>query len=65
MTAERLFAWTAAVAAVVVAWFGYTSLPTLSERSVAVSLGVLAALPLAVVFLGWLSSLRGGDRGWN
>lgn len=65
MTAERLFAWTAAVACVAVAWAGYTSLPALPERSVVVGLGAVAALPLAVVLLSWLSSLRGGTRGWG
>ena len=65
MTAERLFAWTAAAAVVAVTWLGYTALPTLSERPVAVGLCAVAALPLAVVFLAWASSFRGGTRGWE
>ena len=64
MTAERLFAWTAAAVAVAVTWLGYTALPALSERSVAVGLGAVAALPLFVVFLAWASSFRSGSRGW-
>ena len=65
MTAERLFAWTAAAAAVAVTWLGDAVLPALPERSVAVGLGAVAALPLFVVFLGWLSGLRSGERGWD
>jgi hypothetical protein len=65
VTAERLFAWTAAAAAVAVTWLGYTALPAPSERSVALGLGAVAALPLAVVFLAWASSFRGGTRGWE
>jgi len=65
MTAERLLAWTAATVAVAVTLLGDAALPALSERSVAVGLGAVAALPLFVVFLGWLSGLRGGERGWG
>ena len=65
MTTERLFAWTAAIAVVAVTWLGDAALPALSERSVAVGLGAVAALPLFVVFLGWLSGLRSGERGWG
>ena len=65
MTAERLFAWTAAAAVVAVTWLGYTALPAPSERSVALGLGGLVFLPLAVVFLAWASSFRGGTRGWE
>jgi hypothetical protein len=65
MTAERLFAWTAAAVAVAVAWLGDAALPALSERSVAFGLGAVAALPLFIVFLGWLSGLRSGERGWG
>ena len=65
MTAERLFAWTAAAAAIAVSWLGYTALPAPSERSVALGLGAVAALPLAVVFFAWASSFRGGTRGWE
>ena len=65
MTAERLFAWTAAAVAVAVTWVGYTALPALSERSVAVGLGAVAALPLFFVLLGWASGFRSGSRGWR
>ncbi|WP_254839685.1 hypothetical protein [Natronomonas marina] len=66
MTAERLFAWAAALVCAAVFWVGYTrGAPTPPEREVAVALGVVVALPLAVVFLGWLSSLRSGTRGWG
>ena len=65
MTAERLFAWTAATVAVAVTLLGHAALPALSERSVAVGLGAVAALPLFVVFLAWASSLRNGSRGWG
>ena len=65
MTAERLFAWTAAVTVVAVARVGATSLPALPERPVALGLGAVAALPLAVVLLGWLVSIGNPQRGWN
>ena len=66
MTAERLLAWTAAVAAVAVAWVGATAgVPTLPERTVAVGLGTLACLPLAVVAVIWLVSVGSSQRGWN
>jgi hypothetical protein len=66
MTAERLLAWTAAVAAVAVAWVGATAgVPTLPERTVVVGLGTLACLPLAVVAVIWLVSVGNSQRGWN
>jgi len=66
MTAERLLAWTAAVAAVTVAWVGATAgIPTLPERTVVVGLGAVAALPLAVVAVTWLVSIGNSQRGWN
>jgi len=66
MTAERLLVWTAAVAAVAVAWVGATAgVPTLPERTVVVGLGTLACLPLAVVAVIWLVSVGNSQRGWN
>jgi len=66
VTAERVLAWAAAVACVAVFWAGLTRpVPAPSGRLVAIGLGTVVALPLAVVFLGWLSGLRGGTRGWG
>ena len=66
MTAERLFVWTAAVAAVAVARVGATAgVPALPERTVVVGLGTLACLPLAVVAVIWLVSVGNSQRGWN
>ena len=66
MTAERLFAWTAAAVAVAVTWVGATAgVPTLPERTVVVGLGAVACLPLAVVAVIWLVSIGNSQRGWN
>ncbi|PSP80528.1 hypothetical protein BRC88_04740 [Halobacteriales archaeon QS_4_69_225] len=60
MTAERLFAWAATAAAVVVVWVGRRGVAVPPDRIVALALGTVAALPLAVVLLGWLSGLGAG-----
>ena len=66
MTAERVLAWATAVACVAVFWASLTGpTPVPSGRLVAIGLGTVVAMPLAVVFLRWLSGLRGGTRGWS
>ncbi len=66
MTAERLAVWLAAVGCVAVTWLGYAGgVPTPPERLVAIGLGVVVALPLAVVVLAWCSSFRKRQRGWT
>lgn len=66
MTVERVFAWAAAAAFAVVLWAGLTRpTPVPNDRLVLVGLGAVVALPLAAVYLGWLSSLRDWQRGWG
>lgn len=66
MTAERAVAWAASVGCVALLWTGLTTpTPTPSERLVALGLGAVVALPLALVSLGWLSSLLDHRRGWD
>jgi len=66
VTMERLGVWVVAVACVAVAWVGSAGgAPVPADTDVVVALGVLAALPLAVVALAWLSSLRTRQRGWT
>ena len=63
MTAERLAVW--AVACVALAWVGSAGgAPVPADTEVVVALGVLAALPLFVVALAWVSSVRARRRGW-
>lgn len=64
MNAERLLVWAAAVAAAVVFWVAPLA-DTTGSRLTLAALGVVVALPLAVVFVGWLSAVRGGERGWS
>ncbi|PSQ12124.1 hypothetical protein BRC99_05670 [Halobacteriales archaeon QS_7_69_60] len=61
MSLERLLAWAATAAAVVVVWVGRRGVAVPPDRIVALALGAVAALPLAVVLLlGWLSGLGAG-----
>lgn len=63
MTLERLFAWTAALAVIAAIVLVGPVPPAPPEPTIVVSLGVVAALPLAVVLLSWLYSLRGRTAG--
>jgi hypothetical protein len=46
-------------------WVGSVGgVPVPDERLVVLALGVLAALPLVVVALAWVSSVRARRRGW-
>ena len=67
MTAERLAVWAVAfVACVAAGWVGFVgSVPVADETLVVLALGVLAALPLVVVALAWVSSFRARRRGWT
>ena len=67
MTAERLAVWAVACGACVAAgWAGSVGgVPAPDERLVVVALGALAALPLVVVSLAWISTLRTRQRGWS
>ncbi|MFW5964527.1 MAG: hypothetical protein ACOCQM_06645 [Natronomonas sp.] len=65
MSAERLLAWSAAVATVAVFSVAFLTGATIGGRLALAALGVVVALPLAVVFVGWLSAIRGGERGWS
>ena len=67
MTAERLAVWAVAcVACVAAGWIGVVSgVPAPDETLVVLALGVLAALPLFVVALAWVSSVRTRRRGWT
>lgn len=63
MTLERVLVWAAALAVVaVIVLLGVTP-PRPPERTVAAALAVVVTLPLAVVFLGWLYSLRSSAAG--
>ena len=66
MTAERLAVWAfACVVCVAAGWVGSVGgVPVPDERLVVLALGVLAALPLVVVALAWVSSVRARRRGW-
>jgi streptomycin 6-kinase len=67
MTAERLAVWTVALACLTAAWvaaFG-VGVAVPADRGLAVTLGALAALPLAVVALARLSSRLSRQRGWR
>ena len=66
MTAERLAVWAVAcVACVAAGWVGYVGgAPVPDETLVVLALGVIAALPLFVVALAWVSSVRARRRGW-
>jgi|GEM_PF-6439256 hypothetical protein len=65
MSAERLLVWSAAVAATVVSSLVSVSDATVGGRLTLAALGIVVALPLAGVFVGWLSTVRGGERGWS
>ncbi|WP_178915842.1 hypothetical protein [Natronomonas gomsonensis] len=65
MSAERLLAWSAAVAATAVFSLAFLTDLTVGGRLPLVALSILVAVPLAVVFVGWLSAVRGGERGWS
>lgn len=66
MTAERLFAWSAAVVTVILLWVGVARpVPTPVDRFVVIGLAAVVVLPLALVYLGWLSSFRSRLRGWR
>lgn len=65
MTAERLLVWAAALVATAVFSLAYGANATIEGRLLLAALGVVVALPLAVVFVGWLSAVRGGERGWS
>jgi hypothetical protein len=67
VTAERLAVWAVAcVACVAAGWVGVVSgVPAPDERLVVIALGALAALPLVVVALAWVSSVRARRRGWT
>ena len=61
--ADRLEA--ADVVCVAAGWVGSVGgVPVPDERLVVLALGVLAALPLVVVALAWVSSVRARRRGW-
>ena len=66
MTAERLAVWAVAcVACVAAGWVGFVGdVPVPDETLVVLALGVLAALPMVVVALAWVSSFRARRRGW-
>jgi hypothetical protein len=66
VTAERLAVWAVAcVACVAAGWVGSAGgVPVPHETVVVLALGVLAALPLVVVALAWVSSVRARRRGW-
>ena len=67
MIVERLAVWAVVcVACVAAGWVGFVggvSVP--DETLVVLALGVLAALPLFVVALAWVSSVRARRRGWT
>lgn len=65
MSAERLLVWSAAVATAAVFSLAFFTGATIEGRLTLVALGIVVALPLAVVFVGWLSAVRGGERGWS
>ena len=60
MSLERLLAWAAAAGCVAVVRVGRRGIAAPPDRVVALALGAAAALPLAVVLLGWLSGLCAG-----
>ena len=60
MSLERLLAWAATAGCVAVVRVGRRGIAAPPERIVALALGAVAALPLAVVLLGWLSGLGAG-----
>ena len=60
MSLERLLAWAATTGCVAAIWVGRRGIAAPPDRTVALALGAVAALPLAVVFLGWLSGLGAG-----
>ena len=60
MSLERLLAWAATAGCVAVVWVGRRGVAAPPDRVVALALGAVAALPLAVVLLGWLSGLGAG-----
>ena len=66
MIVERLAVWAVVcVACVAAGWVGFVGgVPVPDERLVVLALGVLAALPLVVVALAWVSSVRARRRGW-
>jgi uncharacterized membrane protein len=66
VTLERLAVWAAGIACVAVAWVGTAAgVAVPADRPVVLWLAAVAALPLAVVALAWLSSLRKRQRGWT
>ena len=60
MSLERLLAWAATAGCAAVVWVGRRGVAAPPDRIVALALGAVAALPLAVVLLGWLSGLGAG-----
>lgn len=60
MSLERLLAWAATAGCVAVVRVGRRGIAAPPDRVVALALGAVAALPLAVVLLGWLSGLGAG-----
>ena len=60
MSLERLLAWAATAGCAAVVWVGRRGIAAPPDRIVALALGAVATLPLAVVLLGWLSGLGAG-----
>ncbi|PSQ34750.1 hypothetical protein BRD05_06525 [Halobacteriales archaeon QS_9_70_65] len=60
MSLERLLAWAATAGCAAVVWVGRRGIAAPPDRIVALALGAVATLPLAVVLLGWLSGLGTG-----
>ena len=60
MSLERLLAWAATAGCVAVVRVGRRGIAAPPDRIVTLALGAVAALPLAVVLLGWLSGLGAG-----
>lgn len=63
MTLERVLAWAAAILVVAATVLIGMAPPRPSEPTVLAALAVVVALPLAVVLLGWLYSLRSRAAG--
>lgn len=63
MTLERILVWAAALAVVAAIGLIGAAPPRPPEPTVVVTLAVVVTLPLAVVLLGWLYSLRSRSVG--
>jgi hypothetical protein len=65
MSTERVLAWVVAILACVGSVFVYAGVPRPESTGILLVLGVLVALPLAVVFGRFLLSFRPVKRGWR